>query len=79
MATVARMVAVRSQVKDPSKVDRSATYIARFIAENIVAAGLATRCQVQLAYAIGVVCETGVSNGSTPMASGSGLTRIWSY
>jgi S-adenosylmethionine synthetase len=40
--------------KDPSKVDRSATYYARFIAKNIVAAGLARRCEVQLAYAIGV-------------------------
>lgn len=41
--------------KDPSKVDRSASYMARYIAKNIVAAGLATRCLVQLAYAIGVV------------------------
>jgi len=41
--------------KDPSKVDRSAAYMARYIAKNIVAAGLATRCLVQLAYAIGVV------------------------
>jgi S-adenosylmethionine synthetase len=41
--------------KDPSKVDRSAAYMARYIAKNIVAAGLATKCQVQLAYAIGVV------------------------
>jgi S-adenosylmethionine synthetase len=40
--------------KDPSKVDRSATYYARFIAKHVVAAGLATRCEVQLAYAIGV-------------------------
>jgi S-adenosylmethionine synthetase len=40
--------------KDPSKVDRSATYMARYIAKNIVAAGLASRCEVQLAYAIGV-------------------------
>jgi len=40
--------------KDPSKVDRSATYMARHIAKNIVAAGLATQCEVQLAYAIGV-------------------------
>lgn len=41
--------------KDPSKVDRSAAYMARYIAKNIVAAGLATKCLVQLAYAIGVV------------------------
>ena len=40
--------------KDPSKVDRSAAYMARYIAKNIVAAGLARRCLVQLAYAIGV-------------------------
>ncbi len=40
--------------KDPSKVDRSACYYARYIAKNIVAAGLARRCEVQLAYAIGV-------------------------
>jgi S-adenosylmethionine synthetase len=40
--------------KDPSKVDRSAAYMARYIAKNIVAAGLAKRCEVQLAYAIGV-------------------------
>ena len=41
--------------KDPSKVDRSAAYAARWVAKNIVAAGLASRCEVQLAYAIGVV------------------------
>ncbi len=41
--------------KDPSKVDRSASYMARHVAKNIVAAGLATRAEVQLAYAIGVV------------------------
>jgi S-adenosylmethionine synthetase len=40
--------------KDPTKVDRSAAYAARWVAKNIVAAGLATRCQIQLAYAIGV-------------------------
>ena len=40
--------------KDPSKVDRSAAYMARYIAKNIVAAGLASKCEVQLAYAIGV-------------------------
>jgi len=40
--------------KDPTKVDRSAAYVARYIAKNIVAAGLAERCEVQLAYAIGV-------------------------
>ncbi len=40
--------------KDPSKVDRSASYMARYVAKNIVAAGLAAKCEVQLAYAIGV-------------------------
>jgi S-adenosylmethionine synthetase len=40
--------------KDPTKVDRSATYMARYVAKNVVAAGLAERCTVQLAYAIGV-------------------------
>ncbi len=40
--------------KDPSKVDRSASYMARYIAKNIVAAGLASRCEIQVAYAIGV-------------------------
>jgi len=40
--------------KDPSKVDRSASYIARYVAKNIVAAGLADVCEVQLSYAIGV-------------------------
>jgi S-adenosylmethionine synthetase len=40
--------------KDPTKVDRSAAYMARYIAKNVVAAGLAAKCEVQLAYAIGV-------------------------
>ena len=40
--------------KDPSKVDRSAAYMARYVAKNIVAAGLARRCELQVAYAIGV-------------------------
>jgi len=40
--------------KDPSKVDRSASYMARYIAKNVVAAGIASRCEIQLAYAIGV-------------------------
>jgi S-adenosylmethionine synthetase len=40
--------------KDPTKVDRSACYMARYVAKNIVASGLADRCEVQLAYAIGV-------------------------
>ena len=46
--------------KDPSKVDRSATYAARYVAKNIVAAGLASKCIVQLSYAIGVAQPTSV-------------------
>lgn len=46
--------------KDPSKVDRSAAYAARYIAKNIVAAGLADRCEIQLSYAIGVAEPTGI-------------------
>jgi S-adenosylmethionine synthetase len=46
--------------KDPTKVDRSAAYMARYIAKNIVAAGLADRCEVQLSYAIGVAEPTSV-------------------
>ena len=47
--------------KDPSKVDRSAAYAARYVAKNIVAAGLASRCEVQLSYAIGVAEPTSIS------------------
>jgi S-adenosylmethionine synthetase len=46
--------------KDPSKVDRSAAYAARYVAKNIVAAGLATKCQLQVSYAIGVAKPTSV-------------------
>ncbi len=46
--------------KDPTKVDRSAAYAARYVAKNVVAAGLATRCQVELAYAIGVAAPVSV-------------------
>ncbi len=46
--------------KDPSKVDRSACYYARYVAKNVVAAGLADRCEVQIAYAIGVAKPVGV-------------------
>jgi len=46
--------------KDPSKVDRSASYMARYIAKNIVAAGLCRKCQIQLSYAIGVAEPTSV-------------------
>ncbi len=46
--------------KDPSKVDRSAAYMARYVAKNIVAAGLAKACQIELAYAIGVACPVSI-------------------
>jgi S-adenosylmethionine synthetase len=55
--------------KDPTKVDRSAAYAARWVAKNIVAAGLARRCQVQLAYAIGVA--TPVSINVTTFGTGT--------
>jgi S-adenosylmethionine synthetase len=47
--------------KDPSKVDRSAAYASRYVAKNIVAAGLADRCEVQVSYAIGVAEPTSIS------------------
>jgi S-adenosylmethionine synthetase len=47
--------------KDPSKVDRSAAYLCRYVAKNIVAAGLADRCEIQVSYAIGVAEPTSVS------------------
>ena len=47
--------------KDPSKVDRSAAYAARYVAKNIVAAGLAARCEIQVSYAIGVARPTSIS------------------
>jgi S-adenosylmethionine synthetase len=47
--------------KDPSKVDRSAAYMGRYIAKNVVAAGLASRCEVQVSYAIGVAEPTSIS------------------
>jgi S-adenosylmethionine synthetase len=47
--------------KDPSKVDRSAAYAARYVAKNIVAAGLADRCEIQVSYAIGVAQPTSIS------------------
>ena len=46
--------------KDPTKVDRSAAYMARYVAKNIVAAGLAKACQIEVAYAIGVACPVSV-------------------
>jgi len=47
--------------KDPSKVDRSAAYAARYVAKNIIAAGLAERCEIQVSYAIGVAEPTSIS------------------
>ncbi len=58
--------------KDPSKVDRSASYMARYVAKNIVAAGLARRCEVQVAYAIGVADPVSVmvnTNGTGVLPS----------
>ncbi|HEU0118968.1 MAG TPA: methionine adenosyltransferase [Bryobacteraceae bacterium] len=64
--------------KDPTKVDRSACYMARYIAKNIVAAGLATRCEVQLAYAIGVAepVSVMVDTFGTGVVDGSRLTEL---
>ena len=59
--------------KDPSKVDRSAAYYARYAAKNIVAAGLADRCQIQVAYAIGV--DRPVSFCVKTFGSGHGVTN----
>ena len=63
--------------KDPSKVDRSAAYMARYIAKNVVAAGLAKRCEVQLAYAIGVAepVSVFVDHFGTGSASAEQLER----
>ncbi|RQW10757.1 methionine adenosyltransferase, partial [candidate division KSB1 bacterium] len=47
--------------KDPTKVDRSAAYMCRYVAKNIVAAGLAERCEIQVSYAIGVAEPTSIS------------------
>lgn len=64
--------------KDPTKVDRSAAYMARYIAKNIVGAGLAERCLVQLAYAIGVAEPVSVlvDTGGTGRASESDLSNL---
>jgi S-adenosylmethionine synthetase len=66
--------------KDPTKVDRSAAYMARYIAKNIVAAGLAERCEVQLAYAIGVAEPVSIlvetfGTGTIPAAKLQQLVR----
>jgi S-adenosylmethionine synthetase len=66
--------------KDPSKVDRSAAYAARYVAKNIVAAGLADRCEIQVSYAIGVAEPTSITvetfgTGSFPDAKLEALVR----
>ncbi|MDM7861857.1 methionine adenosyltransferase [Alteromonas sp. ASW11-36] len=64
--------------KDPSKVDRSAAYAGRYVAKNIVAAGLAKRCEIQVSYAIGVAEPTSISIDSfgTGVVSDSALTQL---
>lgn len=64
--------------KDPSKVDRSASYIARYIAKNIVAAGIAKKCELQLSYAIGKAEPVSVSVDSfgTGKVSDSKITKV---
>ena len=64
--------------KDPTKVDRSAAYMARYVAKNIVAAGLADRCQVQLAYAIGVAdpVSVAVDTFGTGRISDSAVSKL---
>lgn len=64
--------------KDPTKVDRSGAYYARYIAKNVVAAGLAERCQIQLAYAIGVAHPVGmyVESFGTSKLSNESLSRL---
>ncbi len=64
--------------KDPTKVDRSASYMARYIAKNIVAAGLADKCEVQLAYAIGVAAPVSVmvNTSKTGKIPDEALTKL---
>jgi S-adenosylmethionine synthetase len=64
--------------KDPSKVDRSAAYAARHVAKNVVAAGLAQRCEVQVAYAIGVAhpVSTMVDTFGTGKLPDAEITRL---
>ena len=74
--------------KDPSKVDRSGSYMARFIAKNIVASGLAKKCEVQIAYAIGVADPvsvmantfgTGIYNDEVISKAVSGVFNLRPY
>jgi S-adenosylmethionine synthetase len=66
--------------KDPTKVDRSGAYMARYVAKNVVAAGLARRCELQLAYAIGVAHPLAINvqtwgTGSIPDAELAGIVE----
>ena len=73
-----RKIIVDTYGKDPTKVDRSAAYAARYVAKNIVAAGLADRCEVQVSYAIGVAEPTSimVETFGTSRLSRERLTQI---
>jgi S-adenosylmethionine synthetase len=64
--------------KDPSKVDRSAAYAGRYVAKNIVAAGLAARCEIQISYAIGVAEPTsiGVDTFGTGKVSDARIVQL---
>lgn len=66
--------------KDPSKVDRSASYFARYVAKNIVAAGLASRCEIQIAYAIGVADPISImvnTFGTGVIADDKIVEKLW--
>ncbi|MGE9291199.1 MAG: methionine adenosyltransferase domain-containing protein, partial [Puniceicoccales bacterium] len=73
--------------KDPSKVDRSAAYFCRWVAKNIVAAGLATKCELQVAYAIGYPHPTSVhvdtfgtaKEGLTDLAIAEAAKKVFSF
>ena len=71
--------------KDPSKVDRSAAYMARYVAKNIVAAGLADRCEIQVAYAIGypepvsVLVETFGTGKAPEKKIGAAVRRVFEF
>ena len=63
--------------KDPSKVDRSAAYAGRYVAKNIVAAGLADKCEIQISYAIGVADPTSISVNTFGTAKIDELSICW--
>ena len=64
--------------KDPTKVDRSAAYICRYIAKNVVKAGLARQCEVQLSYAIGYPEPLNIWVKPTAPPPPASATRTWS-